>query len=146
MVTNGHFFRAFTGSKSEDKLEIPHTDAHLHAVGIGFAVVGGLGEVHLGLLRNWTHDATRLRHEAAFSFQLSAHRVDLNSSTPHERSRKLKADRSLLRVAKVGGQGTILATGVPAAVRLAYGDGESVELVKKLRLRVTGIVGECATR
>jgi hypothetical protein len=41
-------------------LEIPHAHAHLYAVGIGFAEIRGLDKVHLGLLRGWTHDFTRL--------------------------------------------------------------------------------------
>jgi hypothetical protein len=33
-------------------LEIPHADADLDAVGIGLAVVGALGKIHLRLLRS----------------------------------------------------------------------------------------------
>lgn len=51
MILNGHLLRAIAGRQSEDKLEVPHTYAHLHAVGIGFTIIGGLREVQLRLLR-----------------------------------------------------------------------------------------------
>ena len=36
---------------AEDEKEIPHVDADLHTVGIGVAVVGGLDEFHIRLVR-----------------------------------------------------------------------------------------------
>jgi glutamate synthase domain-containing protein 1 len=41
-------------------LEVPDAGADLDAVGVGLAVVGGLDEVHLRLLRGRTHGLSRL--------------------------------------------------------------------------------------
>jgi hypothetical protein len=41
-------------------LEVPDAGADLNAVGVGLAVVGALNEVHLRLLRGWTHGFSRL--------------------------------------------------------------------------------------
>ena len=51
VVSDGDLVGTLAGSQSEDELKIPHADAHLHAVGVGLAVIGRLGEIELGLLR-----------------------------------------------------------------------------------------------
>src|SRR6202034_553238 len=43
--------------RSKDKEEVPYIHAHLHAVGIGFPIVGGIGQFDIGLWRN-THRQT----------------------------------------------------------------------------------------
>jgi hypothetical protein len=48
-------------------LKIPDADADLHAVGVGLAVVRGVGKVHLGLLRGWTHGFSRLLRQVSGS-------------------------------------------------------------------------------
>jgi len=58
MVANGDFIRRFTGGKAEEELEVPHRDADLDRVGVGFAVIGGLGDGDFGLL--WSAHGYRL--------------------------------------------------------------------------------------
>src|ERR1035437_7738036 len=60
LVADGDLVGDVAGCQAEDQLEVPHADADLDAVSIGLAVVGGLDEVHLRLLRGWTHGFTRL--------------------------------------------------------------------------------------
>ena len=60
VVADGDLVRSVAGGQAEDQLEVPNADADLDAVGVGFAVVGGLDKVHLGLLRGWTHGFSRL--------------------------------------------------------------------------------------
>jgi len=50
VVADGDFFGTFARRETEDELKIPHADPHLYAVGVGFAVVGGLGKFDLGLV------------------------------------------------------------------------------------------------
>ena len=59
VVFDSDLVGTLTGSQSKDELEIPHADANLDAVGVGFAVIGRLGEIELRL-RGWTHDFIRL--------------------------------------------------------------------------------------
>lgn len=50
VVANRNLVGAFTGSESKDQLKVPNADAHLHAVGVAFAVIGCLGKIQLRLL------------------------------------------------------------------------------------------------
>ena len=45
VVANRYLLGALAGCEAENKLKIPHADAYLDAVGVGLAIVGGLGEV-----------------------------------------------------------------------------------------------------
>ena len=65
VVMDGDFFRGLAGGQAEDELEVPDADAHLHAVGVGFAVIGGLGKGQLRLLRIGIHDEPRLLRRAS---------------------------------------------------------------------------------
>src|ERR1035437_2073517 len=60
LIADGDLVGALAGGQTEDQLEVPDADADLDAVGVGLAVVGGLDEVHLRLLRGWTHGVSRL--------------------------------------------------------------------------------------
>jgi hypothetical protein len=59
VIPDVYLIGRLAGCQSEHKLEIPYADAHLDAVGIGFAEIFGLGEIDLRL-RSWTHNSTRL--------------------------------------------------------------------------------------
>jgi hypothetical protein len=60
VIANGYLLRALAGSQAKYELEVPDAYAHLHAVGIGFAIIRGLGNVQLWLLCGWTHGFFRL--------------------------------------------------------------------------------------
>ena len=60
VIADGDLVRGIAGSQAEDELEVPDADAYLDAVGVSFAVIGGLGQGYLGLLRIGIHDAPRL--------------------------------------------------------------------------------------
>ena len=60
VITDVHLFGAFAGGEPENELEVPHAHAHMHAVGIYFAKIGGLGNIELGLLKVLTHSLIRL--------------------------------------------------------------------------------------
>jgi hypothetical protein len=61
VVTDGHLVGTVAGGQAEDEREVPNAYAHLHAVGIGLPVVGGLDDIHLGLLRGRRHSSYSLQ-------------------------------------------------------------------------------------
>jgi hypothetical protein len=61
VIADGHLVRAVAGCKAEDEREVPHADADLDTVCIGFAIVGGLNDIHLRLLRGRRHSSYSLQ-------------------------------------------------------------------------------------
>ena len=59
VIADGDLIGAFAGGEAKDELKIPDADANLDAVGVGFAIIGRLGKVELGLC-GWTHGSIRL--------------------------------------------------------------------------------------
>ena len=51
-IADGDLLGRVASGDAEDELEVPHADPDLDAVGIGFAVIGGLGDLDVGLLRS----------------------------------------------------------------------------------------------
>ena len=43
LIADVDLLGALAGSQAENEQKVPHADAHLHAVGIDFAIVRGLG-------------------------------------------------------------------------------------------------------
>ena len=64
VVEDLELFGALRVGLAKDEVEIPYADANLHAVGVGVAVAGGLGEVDAGLLVALAHSVNRLLREA----------------------------------------------------------------------------------
>lgn len=53
-VANLHLGFGLLLQGAEDHEEVPDIDSHLHAVGVGFAVIGSIDQLDVGLCRN-TH-------------------------------------------------------------------------------------------
>ena len=67
MVADGDLVGGVARGQAEYQLKIPNAHADLHAVGVGLAVIGSLGKVHLGLLRGWAHGFSKLLRQVSGS-------------------------------------------------------------------------------
>jgi hypothetical protein len=61
VVADRHLVGAVAGSEAKDQREVPNAYAYLNAVCIGLPVIGGLGDIHLGLLQGRSHSSYSLQ-------------------------------------------------------------------------------------
>lgn len=63
LVMDGYFFWCLLLGRAKGQEEIPDADTNLDAIGVGFAIIGGLGQDNAGLLCGLVHGSRVTRKD-----------------------------------------------------------------------------------